>query len=401
MTFSLSLITALLGFILIETSAAQVTTTIPNTLTAQNATAACSVSGDLANPQYPFQIGGDGPEPTLIGNATNVFISITSSLPSITKHKSTTAPPSPTPSCNLQDADPGLGITAPGCICQGSSTWPTLSTTSGAEVTMMCAYTASPSGSSSTVDITEAPASPTTNSAACLVCTPLPNYEGECTSMSSCTPQSAFATATVNSSPVHYGTITSDVLFTGMSTAVASACKSLTTGTTTTSGKSVQTVACDGKNDYTISRKVPHVVAGILDKSGSLTVNVASYAQTGDQLNALFPVLAGVLEKAVNSSQQSCYKMKYDFHSMQVCNGPSVAVASYWAPGWQSRVVNNQNPSPDAQMIASIKFHKDALGEFFCELAVAVAGDLLAEFAPELATLEIAAAKQIEAACER
>lgn len=360
-----------------------------------------------------------------------------SACPFSTAAGSTTTPPaSPTttppaqPSCDVQDMDPGLGITSEGCICQGSSTWQALSTSSGATYGAQCAYTAPPSNSAQAT-ITQAPMKPQTNSQACMVCTPQPNFEDDCTSMPSCTPQTAYATATVNSSPVHYGTLSQDALFTGISTALKSACSSITTGTTTVSGTATPTVACNKDSDYTINNKVPYENDGVLANDGTLSINIGSYAARADQLNALLAVAASMVTKSANSSEKSCHTMHYEepivkprgisgrslflglpslfardhpvptFSSMRVCNGPAVVVASYWAPGYRDRIGSgNKAPSPDAQLTATLKFTKGADGDFFCEVVAGLAGAILVEAAPELAELDILGAEQIQAACE-
>ncbi|KAI0849908.1 hypothetical protein F5Y00DRAFT_261014 [Daldinia vernicosa] len=53
-------------------------------------------------------------------------------------------PPPPKPSCVMQDMDPGLGITAPGCICEGTTTLPLLTLPSASVYTQSCDYTALP-----------------------------------------------------------------------------------------------------------------------------------------------------------------------------------------------------------------------------------------------------------------
>lgn len=63
----------------------------------------------------------------------------TSSIP-----VTTPPPPPPKPSCVMQDMDPGLGITAPGCICEGTTTLPLLSLPSASVYTQSCDYTALP-----------------------------------------------------------------------------------------------------------------------------------------------------------------------------------------------------------------------------------------------------------------
>lgn len=348
-------------------------------------------------------------------------------LPSSTAATTTNAPK---PSCVVQDMDPGLGITSQGCICQGSSTWKALSTSSGATQGAQCSYTAFPSSGSAQATITQAPMKPQTNSQACMVCTPQPNFEDECTSMPNCKPQTAYATATVNSSPVHYGTLSQDALYTGISTAMASACASMTTGTTTVSGKATPTVACNKDKDFVINNKVPYTDAGVLAEDGTLSINVGSYGANADQLKALLAVAASMVTKSANSSDKSCHTMSYEeplvkrsiplfgrdltlptlwtrdhpvptFSSMRVCNGPAVVVASYWAPGYRDRIGSgNSNPSPDAQITATLKFTKGADGGFFCEIVAGLAGAILTEAAPELAELDIMEAEQIEAACD-
>ncbi|KAF2492650.1 hypothetical protein BU16DRAFT_592358 [Lophium mytilinum] len=351
--------------------------------------------------------------------------------PTSTPPASPTTKPPVQPSCVVQDEDPGLGITSEGCICQESSTWSALSTSSGATYGAQCAYTAPPSNSAQAT-ITQAPLKPQTNSPACLVCTPQFNYEDVCTSIPSCTPQTAYATATVNSSPVHYGTLSQDALFTGISTALKAACSSITTGTTTVSGKATTTVSCNKDNDYTISKSVPYKADDVLAEDGTLSINVGSYAATADQINALLAVASSMVTKSANSSEKSCYKMDYqepsikprgilarslslalpflfarsdhpypEFKSMRVCNGPAVVVASYWAPGYRDRIGNgNKAPSPDAQLTATLKFTKGPDGDFFCEFIAELAGAILTEAAPELAELDIFEAEQIQAACE-
>ncbi|KAF2647992.1 hypothetical protein K491DRAFT_671348 [Lophiostoma macrostomum CBS 122681] len=302
----------------------------------------------------------------------------------------TTAPPRP--SCNVQDTSPGLGITSQGCICDGSSTWKALSTSLGATYGAQCAYTAPPSNTAQAT-ITESQMQPQTNSQACIVCTPQYNFEDECTSMPDCNPQTAYATATVNSSPIHYGTLSQDALYTGI---------------------------------------IPYTDADVLREDGILSINVGSYAATTDQLNALLAVAASMVTKSANSSDKSCHIMGYvkpeikprgllrraisaglsplvardhpvpEPGHMRVCNGPAVVVASYWAPGYRTRIGGgNQSPSPDAQFTATIKFTTGADGDFFCELASALAGEILTEVAPELGELDILTAEQIEAACEQ
>ncbi|KAF2809892.1 uncharacterized protein BDZ99DRAFT_570540 [Mytilinidion resinicola] len=355
----------------------------------------------------------------------------TAAGPTSTPPASPTTTPPAQPSCVVQDTDPGLGITSEGCICQESSTWPALSTSSGATYSAQCAYTAPPSNSAQAT-ITQAPMKPQTNSQACLVCTPQPNFEDDCTSMPSCNPQTAYATATVNSSPVHYGTLSQDALFTGISTALKAACSSITTGKTTVSGTATPTVSCNKDNDYTINNQLPYESDGFLANDGTLSINVGSYAATADQVNALLAVASSMVTKSANSSEKSCHIMHYQepiikprgilgrslslglpflfarsdhpvptFSSMRVCNGPAVVVASYWAPGYRDRIGSgNKAPSPDAQLTATLKFTKGADGDFFCEVVAELAGAILTEAAPELAELDIFEAEQIQAACE-
>ncbi|KAH8645432.1 hypothetical protein BX600DRAFT_556236 [Xylariales sp. PMI_506] len=55
-----------------------------------------------------------------------------------------TTAPAAKPSCYLQDESPGLGVTSPYCVCDGTITLPELSLPTGAIVTQSCDYTTLP-----------------------------------------------------------------------------------------------------------------------------------------------------------------------------------------------------------------------------------------------------------------
>ena len=87
-----------------------------------------------------------------------------------------TPPPTPTPSCFVQDEDPGLGFNSAFCICQGSLNYP--SSTSN------CAYTSLPlqtfNPTSSQIVITN-----------CQICTVVGEISRECTSIPNCVSSTA------------------------------------------------------------------------------------------------------------------------------------------------------------------------------------------------------------------
>lgn len=247
--------------------------------------------------------------------------------------------------------------------------------------------------------------------------------------MPSCTPQSAYATATVNSSPVHYGTLSRDALFTGISTALKSACSSITTGTTTVSGTPTPTVACDKEKDYTVGKGVPYIISDSLQTDGTLSINIGSYAATAGQLNALIAVAASMVTRSANASERSCHEGGYmtlerrgilgdwlpvgisalfardrahpEHRNQRLCNGPAVVVASYWAPGYRDRIGSGyRTPDPDAQLTATLKFTQGPSGKFFCEFMTGMAEIIMLEVAPELSELDIFGSEQLLAACE-
>ncbi|KAI1662952.1 hypothetical protein F4813DRAFT_395003 [Daldinia decipiens] len=107
--------------------------------------------------------------------------------PSTSSRPMTTPPPPPKPSCVMQDMDPGLGITAPGCICEGSTTLPLLTLPSVSVYTQSCDYTALPTKTlPNPISITTQ-----TWTVGCQACTGVGGAEvpaaATCTSVPSCT----------------------------------------------------------------------------------------------------------------------------------------------------------------------------------------------------------------------
>ena len=82
-----------------------------------------------------------------------------------------TPPPTPTPSCYVQNEDPGLGINSAFCICQGSLNYPSSMSN--------CAYTSLPMQ-------TFNPTSSQVVIISCQICTVIGEISRECTSVPNC-----------------------------------------------------------------------------------------------------------------------------------------------------------------------------------------------------------------------
>ncbi|CZR54920.1 uncharacterized protein PAC_04805 [Phialocephala subalpina] len=128
----------------------------------------------------------------------------------------TTAPPvtttsvaaDPNVTCSYHEQEPGQGIGEPYCVCtsgQSTETAPLISIASPMIYSQKCEYSTWP-GTTTSISTDLPP--PTTNTRACMVCTPYAVNGDNCNTIPNCIPQVAVATVTVGSAPVHTTTST-------------------------------------------------------------------------------------------------------------------------------------------------------------------------------------------------
>ncbi len=138
--------------------------------------------------------------------------------------KETTKPNGgPAPSCEYRGPQPPL--TPEGfCTCDNKSTLP-LTSIPGTPVpeSESCKYTVQPDPSVTTQLHDKAP-QPTTYKDTCEICTPYAANAADCKIMSNCVPAKGAMTIELGSSAVNVGTLTSDALFTSISSALTKLC---------------------------------------------------------------------------------------------------------------------------------------------------------------------------------
>jgi len=246
------------------------------------------------------------------------------------------------------------------------------------------------------------------------VCTPVVNNENTCTSMPGCSIQTARATVTAGSSPVHVGTLTGGALSTSISSALVSICPPATSGTMT---------SCAPTAQITIGG-ISYVKDTSLQTNGELIVAVES---SGYNLTSLRDAM---INSIAASAQQgatggNCYNATYRedelskravsswawpfsrltkkldnpsyfkvHKSMHMCNANWFATSNYYNIFWHSDDVT----SPSAWLSADYTFHVPPEGDFLCTLI----DDLIDAFAiiePEFAVEDVELEEAINFAC--
>ena len=298
------------------------------------------------------------------------------------------------------------------CLC-GSSSLP-LSTVSSAGSTIpessSCGYsTLLPSASSV---INDATPTPTTDSAACMVCTPYAANGADCSSISGCTTPTAQATVQVGSSPVHVGTLTSTELYTSISNALESLCPSVTQTTEMTS--------CE--TDTVAIGNIPYIESDDLNKGGELVVKVESSAYNLTSLRDAM-IQSAAYTASNSTTGKNCYTADYatipgkreipsfwdtgrrwlgleprdrphpDPEHATWCNAASFAGVQYFGP-WAR---DQQSLSATDYLDASWEF-KTQGGDFDCEFLQDLI-TALGVVTPEFAAGEIELGEAVDAVC--
>lgn len=250
---------------------------------------------------------------------------------------------------------------------------------------------------------------PTTDTIMCQVCTPVPSTADNCTSLKDCVVQTAKASATVGSSPVHVGTVTGSELYTSVSNAIASLCPEPTQTTSYT--------ACE---TGTVEFPVPYI-AGDMIEEGSLVVSVelSAYNLTSIR-NAMINVAATAAQSSANAT--NCYTVDFEASApmkrstafswlpwlrprinMPVeeekveetfCNMVEFASVNYFGPYWREAV----HPSPTDWLDVHYSFQQQPGGDFLCDLLYE-ADAALAVVAPEFAVGEVQLGDAIGVLC--
>lgn len=308
---------------------------------------------------------------------------------------STTAGPSSTPSCSMQDEDPDQGIFSACCVCDQNLTLPFLSAASTAIASESCQYTTIPT---LLPTITNGLGPATTDMKSCQVCTPIVNNEDSCTSLDGCIVQTGAVTVQAGSSPVHVGTLTSTELYTKVSNALQTLCPSATQ-TTSMTACSTGSVTVQG---------VPYVDGGFLEM-GELVISVESSQYNVTSLRDAM-IQSAALTAQSAATGKNCYDQKYNVESLKAradiplpypehatwCNTVGFAGVNYYNPYWRVQ----QSPGATDWIDARWSFSTGPGGSFTCGLLEGLI-DAFAIVAPEFAVGDIELGDAVDLVCEQ
>ena len=292
-----------------------------------------------------------------------------------------TASPTPTPpaqvKCDQQNEDPDQGIEQQGCICSQGTVTKTLPLfTTGVDYDSSCAYT---DLATKTIAITQDWGSPYTNTAICSACTPTTDFGvGKCTSLPDCLPQTPSATLQVGSSPVPVGTLTSQALYTSISSAIATLCPATAT-------------QCDQETQIKIP-DISYVEEDSLMTDGELIVQIDS---SGYNDSSILRSLIGMAAQSFASSAtgKNCADVSYTVEELRkrdhpypqeekinVCNAGHFASPQFYSQWWREA----PNPGPQDYLSVEITFKTGPGGEMFCDFIHDLLELCEAAFTPEL-----------------
>ncbi|KAE8441020.1 hypothetical protein EG329_006084 [Mollisiaceae sp. DMI_Dod_QoI] len=338
----------------------------------------------------------------------------------------TSAPADPDVACSYHAPEPEQGIEEPFCVCtsgQSTETAPLLTIASPTIYSQSCEYSTWPGATTSIP--TDLPP-PTTNTKACMVCTPYAINEDNCNTIPNCMPQIAVATLTVGSAPVHVGTLTGAALYTSVSNALESLCPPVTQTTTSTqcseTGEAdiggIQYIDIDESlNTGSLVVKVPtsgYNITSIRDAMiASISLSIQTSATGSNCFNVTYTVeelkrrdgLMGLVDEALRVSRNLLGSRDHEYLNlrdrpypttkhMTMCNGAYFHTANYYDPFWRTA----PQPGPTDFMNALFTFEASNSDQFLCEFLDMLV-DGLTVLAPDFAVEDVELEEGIDALC--
>lgn len=323
----------------------------------------------------------------------------------------------PKVSCSYHAPDPDGGIYKPYCVCisdKSTETAPLFSIASPTIYSQSCEYSTWP-GVTTSISTDLPP--PTTNTKACMVCTPLGINEDNCQPITNCIAQAAVATVTVGSAPVHVGTLTGTALYTSVSKALESLCPPVTQTTTSTQCLETGEASIGG---------VSYVGSDEMLGSGSLVIKVpeSGYNVTSMR-DAMIASIA--LSMQASASGKNCFNVTYMVEQLKrrdgvlgyvddvrnlfglmeerdhphptkeskgMCNGAYFHTANYYNLFWRTA----PQPGPTDFINALFTFEASNSEDFLCEFMDMLV-DGLTLLAPEFAVGDVGIEEGIDALC--
>ena len=290
--------------------------------------------------------------------------------------------------CYQQNDDPDSGIEQQGCICNQGTTTKTLPLlATGVAYSSSCDYTEL---ATKTIAITQNWGTPVTNTQICQACTPTTDFGSKCTSLPNCLPETPSATVQIGTSPVQVGTLTSEALYTSISSAIATLCP-------------VTATQCDEKTQIKIGNIV-YVEEESLVTDGELIVQVDS---SGYNDSSTLKTLIGMAAKSISSSAtgNNCANYTYTVeegkkrdllspfeeieerdtpHPVEekilLCHAGHFASPQYYSQYWREAA----KPGPQDYLSVEITFGTGPGGAIFCEFIKDLLEFMEIAFTPEL-----------------
>ncbi|PMD61158.1 uncharacterized protein K444DRAFT_477473, partial [Hyaloscypha bicolor E] len=225
---------------------------------------------------------------------------------------------------------------------------------------------------------------PSTNSKACMVCTPYAINEDNCNTIPNCSPQIAVATVTVGSAPVHVGTLTGVALYTA---AEIGGVPYVDPGESLDSGSLIVKVPTSG---YNLTSLRDAMIA-------SIALSIQTSATGKNCFNVTYEVeelkrrdgLLGWVDEALRTSRRLLGFRDHlaprdrpylSTEHMTMCNGAYFHTTNYYDPFWRTA----PQPGPTDFINALFTFEASNSDQFLCEF-IDMLVDGLTALAPEFA----------------
>ncbi|KUJ10847.1 uncharacterized protein LY89DRAFT_543365, partial [Mollisia scopiformis] len=219
-------------------------------------------------------------------------------------------------------------------------------------------------GATTSISTDLAPA--TTNTNACMVCTPYAVNEDNCNTIANCVPQYAVATVTVGSAPVHVGALTGTALYTAVGVEYVDVDNSLNSGAL---------IINVPTSSYNITSLRDAMIASIslsiqTSATGSNCFNVSYGVEQFKPRDGMLGWSDQMLKVPRNllglESHDALIPRDHPFQTEQhmiMCNAAYFHTANYYDPWWRTA----PQPGPTDFMNAVFTFQASNSDNFLCE----------------------------------